>query len=47
MIVIIYNNSTIIIVIMMTIGWGKFMSNETGIYYEGYWKDGLKVSAML
>ena len=24
-------------------GWGKFSSSSTGMLYEGYWKDGLKV----
>jgi hypothetical protein len=23
-------------------GWGKFLSNETGSSYDGYWKEGLK-----
>lgn len=27
-------------------GWGKFSSNETGSAYEGYWKDGLKVTTI-
>ena len=26
-------------------GWGKFTSSETGSVYEGFWKDGVKVSA--
>lgn len=29
------------------IGWGKFFSNATGHTYEGYWKNGLKVSLLL
>jgi hypothetical protein len=26
------------------VGWGKFVSSSSGQTYEGYWKDGVKVS---
>lgn len=34
------------VVVAVRIGWGKFTSTETGCYYEGNWKDGLKVRSI-
>ncbi|RYY72729.1 hypothetical protein EON63_20490 [archaeon] len=28
-------------------GWGKFTSNETGMTYEGYWREGKKVRLLI